>query len=115
MLKPQYYNYHTNDGIHAAMKDYAASFNKSSLVALVKFKDGEELIEEFERATKEVFYRVYDKDEGLYSINVHTSKYKAPFLSAMDLTCKELKEGYVVWLKEGEPAGFTITWSRGGR
>lgn len=113
MIKPQYHNYHTNDGIHAAMKDYAASFNKYSLIALVKFKDGEELIEEFERATKEVFYRVYDKEEGLYSVEVHTSKYKEPFFSAKDVTCKELKEGYVAWLKRINSSGFTITWSRG--
>lgn len=114
MHKPKYWDFHTNDGMHNAMQDYAKSFNKPSLVATVKFEDGSEFTEEFEHATKEVYYRVFDKEEGLYSVSIHTAKYREPFFSDKDLTQKELKQGFLQWLeKNNKGVKFTITWNKG--
>lgn len=114
MHKPEYKDFHTSEGMHSAMWDYAKLLNKPSLIAKVIFADGSEMIEEFEHATKEVFYRVSDKEEGLYSVEIHTGKYKEPFFADRALSSKELKEGFINWLSKHNPMGsFKVYWSEG--
>lgn len=113
MIKPIYWDYHTNNGMHSAMLDYAKSKSLPALQCIVTFTDGSTMHEVFERQTKPCFYRVYDKGEGLYSVDIDTSVFKEPFFADRDMKRDELKESFIAWLyKHNKPDEIkTIVWS----
>ena len=60
----------TCDQVHSTMKQWARSQQQKSLVIKTVFNDGTFLVEEFEPAQKEVFYRVKWQDNEQYSVMV---------------------------------------------
>ena len=60
----------TSEQIHSAMKYWAKSQEQKSLFVKTLFDDGTFLIEEFEPAQKEVFYRIKFQDNEQYSVMV---------------------------------------------
>ena len=60
----------TTSQIHFAMESYSKSLRCTDLIMKTTFEDGGELIEIFEPAQKEVFYRVKFEDNEQYSVLV---------------------------------------------
>lgn len=60
----------TTSHVHFAMEFYAKSLKCSDLIMKTTFEDGSELVEIFEPAVKEVFYRVKLQDNEQYSVFV---------------------------------------------
>ena len=60
----------TCDQVHSTMKQWAKSQQQKSLFIKTVFNDGTFLIEEYEPAQKEVFYRVKWQDNEQYSVMV---------------------------------------------
>ena len=60
----------TCDQVHSTMKQWARSQQQKSLFIKTLFNDGTFLVEEFEPAQKEVFYRVKWQDNEQYSVMV---------------------------------------------
>ena len=60
----------TSEQVHNAMRHWAKSQTQKSLFIKTLFDDDTFLIEEFEPAQKEVFYRVLFEDNEQYSIMV---------------------------------------------
>ena len=58
------------DQVHSTMQQWAKSHQQKSLFIKTIFNDGTFLIEEFEPAQKEVFYRVKWQDNEQYSVMV---------------------------------------------
>ena len=56
--------------VHSAMESYAKSLRCPDLIMKTIFKDGSELLETFEPAKREVFYRVKFEDKEQYSVFV---------------------------------------------
>ena len=98
MIKPKAKDFNTNDGMHAAMRSWALSQNRPTLTVSVLWDDSPEpFVETFDRATKEVAYKTPDGE--VYSVEVDTSKYVNCFMeAAYELSVKELKEAFNVWI-----------------
>ena len=60
----------TCDQVHSTMQQWAKSLQQKSLFIKTVFNDGTFLVEEFEPAQKEVFYRVKWQDNEQYSVMV---------------------------------------------
>ena len=60
----------TTSQVHFAMESYAKGLRCPDLIMKTIFKDGSELLETFEPAKKEVFYRVKFEDNEQYSVFV---------------------------------------------
>lgn len=60
----------TSQQIHSVMEQWAREQQQKSLFIKTMFSDGTYLIEEYEPAQKEVFYRVKFDDNGQYSVMV---------------------------------------------
>lgn len=60
----------TCDQVHSTMEQWAKSQQQKSLFIKTVFNDGTFLVEEFEPAQKEVFYRVKFEDNEQYSVMV---------------------------------------------
>ena len=60
----------TCDQVHSTMQQWAKSQQQKSLFIKTVFNDGTFLIEEYEPAQKEVFYRVKWQDNEQYSVMV---------------------------------------------
>lgn len=58
------------DQVHSTMEQWAKSQQQKSLLIKTVFNDGTFLIEEFEPAQKEVFYRIKWQDNEQYSVMV---------------------------------------------
>ena len=113
MIKPKYWDYRTSEGMHSAMQSYADGKSLPTLQCVITFADGSTMQEEFERQTKPCFYRVHNKEEGLYSIDIDTNVFKEPFFADRGMKQKELKQGFVDWLqKHNKPDEIkSIVWS----
>jgi hypothetical protein len=106
MHKPQARDYHTNDGMHAAMRKWARTQMKKQLAVTVVFNDGSELTDLFERITRGEPYRTPDGE--LYEEPVDTALYWSQHLPGPDeLTQAQVKEAYAKWLGPGVKS---ITW-----
>ena len=60
----------TCDQVHSTMQQWAKSHQQKSLFIKTVFNDGTFLVEEFDPAQKEVFYRVKWQDNEQYSVMV---------------------------------------------
>ena len=60
----------TCDQVHSTMEQWAKSQQQKSLFIKTVFNDGTFLVEEFEPAQKEVFYRIKWQDNEQYSVMV---------------------------------------------
>lgn len=100
MNKPRFKDYHTDEGLHHAMLQYADSFNKSSLLVKVEYSDGsvDDKFHIFTRSKKPIQYRTADGE--IYEVCIDTGKYEPNFLPDHNapLTGAELKNAVKDWL-----------------
>lgn len=74
MNKPKAFDFMTDDGMHAAMRSWARSKDKPTLSVAITYSDSPEVWHmTFERATKEVKYRLQDGE--VYTVDVDTAKF----------------------------------------
>lgn len=111
-IKPKAKDFYTDQGLHSAMQQWASLQNKPSLCVEVQFKDGSKYNDEFQRETKEVQYKTQDGE--IYTVEVHSGKFKETWFSNGSLSVKELKQGFVDWLYEGNnpDAIVSIKWGK---
>lgn len=98
MLKPQAKNFHTNDGMHAAMRDWANAQAKPEMQVTVIYDDSPDpFVDVFERVTKEVKYKTLDGE--IYTVSVDTGKFVNSYMLAAEgeLTASELKKAFAEW------------------
>lgn len=111
--KPHYRDYRTADGLHAAMRSWAAKQCRFDVELTAKFSDSEDLyVDTFARATKEVFYKTADGE--IYGVNVETSKFVC-WLSDDPVTYGQLKKLVEPWLAQDLEPGVTLVstkWKR---
>ena len=105
MKKPNRKDYHTNDGMHAAMQSWANLQNKPILKCVIVFKDNSVLTEEFKREQKAINYKTPDGET--YNVLIDTGKFEEQFFNTSPTTQKELKDGYIQWLG---PDVLTAQW-----
>ena len=108
--KPKASQFLTADGIHNAMRQWAAAQKRPSLKVQVTYSDQRDendvYTDTFQPATKEVFYRLADGHE-LYTQAVDTPLYEC-WLSDEPINQRELKRRVEVWLGD-TPPGVSIT------
>ena len=113
--KPRASNYHTDDGMHAAMRQWAAAQARPDVTVECVYSDcGDLYIDTFEPATEEVEYRT--RDGEVYTVSVDTGKYWALWLHDKQMTYRELRQRMERWLHSDLDEGVTvvsITWKRG--
>ena len=81
MRKPSFRSFARNpdDAMHSAMQMYARHLDKPPYTVEVHYDDGSIFKDEFQPATKELEYRVYNQDEK-YSVSVDTGKFDPDYL-----------------------------------
>lgn len=74
MNKPKAFDYMTDRGMHSAMAEWAKSKSKPTLSVSVVYSDSPDVwTVTFERATKQVKYRLQDGE--IYTVDVDTAKF----------------------------------------
>lgn len=100
MIKPQAKNFHTNDGMHAAMREWANAQAKAALQVTILYDDSDDpFVDTFERVKKEVTYKTLDGE--IYTVEVDTGKFINSYMLAADseLTAAELKKAFAEWAR----------------
>lgn len=98
MQKPLAKNFNTNDGMHAAMRAWAAAQNKPAMQVTVLYSDSDDkFVEVFERAQKEITYKTPDGET--YTQTVDSGKFINSFIlgSPDEMGITELKKAFSVW------------------
>lgn len=104
MNKPNAKEFHTNDGMHSAMRLWAKCQSKFTLSVAVVFSDYPEqtYTDTFERAQVERTYKTLDGET--YTVSIDSGKFKNTFMAADDeLTATELKAAFAEWVKPLNP------------
>lgn len=113
--KPRASNYPIDDGMHAAMRQWAAAQARPTAHVEVAYSDSTDTFNEsFDPATEEVEYKT--RDGEVYTVSVDTGKYSALWLYDKPMTYRELRQRMETWLRADLRAGVTvvsINWKRG--
>jgi hypothetical protein len=106
MFKPNCRDHFTNEGMHTAMRQYAASKEKPQLSVFVTYADGSSgLLHTFERAKIQEKYKTPDGD--FYYQDVDSGKFEPDFLPCENpLSIKELKKLVMAWLESSKPVAI---------
>jgi len=107
MNKPNPRDYYTNDGMHAAMRTWAASNTRPALTVTVAFDDGSTLTDTFPRAKVGARYKTPDGET--YEQGIDGSLICNTFMPGDDMPPQQFKAAYIKWLDE--PTAV-IRWSR---
>ena len=101
MKKPVAKDYQTNDGMHAAMREWAKTQNKPTLRVQCQWTDSPDwYIDTFEPLTKEVEYKTPDGE--VYTQTVDVAKYEPCDLTE-GLTAGKLRKHVNNWLISADP------------
>lgn len=109
--KPRARDFHTDQGLHAAMSRWAAQQGPATVLEVwVRFSDGSGgLFDTIERATKEVPYKT--RDGEVYTVDVRTSKYISPVFSDNEpATRKEIEKSIREWMMKDDPEKLNKLW-----
>lgn len=109
MQKPNPKDFHVNDGMHAAMRAWAATQAKPAMRVTALYSDSDDtFVEVFERAQKEISYKTPDGET--YTQYVHSSKFVNSFIlgSPEELGITELKKAFADWASLNLIDGVTI-------
>lgn len=108
MKRPQPKDYQTNDGMHAAVRAWAATKARGDLRAVVTFADGSEGEFDSPAAQLRAWYRTPDGE--LYWQDYDGSRVVNDFMpGAGAMLPSEFKRAFAEWL--GEPCK-SIRWTR---
>ena len=110
-MKPSRKEYFTDDGLHHAMKSWAAHQAKRSVSVEVVFTDGSIFTDTFHRAKRLVKYKA--RDGTNYWQEVDSNMFAEPYFCDNDITMKELKTGFTEWIKRNNTPDViaSIKWS----
>ena len=101
MKKPVTKDYQTNDGMHAAMREWAKTYNKPTLRVQCQWTDSDEWYSDtFEPCTKEVPYKAPDGETYYQAVDI--AKYE-PCDSWEEMTPGVLKNHVNDWLISSDP------------
>ncbi len=101
MKKPNAKEFHTDSGMHAAMRSWARTKDKRDLIAVVEFEDGSGPMENrFIRSKVDSLYKT--RDGEVYSCSIDSSKFMNDFMPGADeMTQAEVKQAYDSYIREG--------------
>lgn len=112
MLKPQAKNFHTNDGMHAAMRDWANAQAKPEMEVVLIFSDRRDeddvFRDSFKRVQKEVAYKTPDGET--YTVGVDTAKFENTFMSGYpdELASTDFKKAFADWAGRNLNKGVSV-------
>lgn len=97
--RPQAKNYRTDDGLHAAMAEWADEVSHSGVLKVTaEFGDGSTFTDTVQRAPREVSYRT--RDGELYSVVFDTHRFVDEVYSGgIHLTRREMEKRIRAWLE----------------
>lgn len=111
MKKPHYRDFHTDDGLHAAMDKYAQhKSHKGTLRVDTYFADGSGGTLDFiERERAPIYYKT--RDGETYEVSRRTHRFVDWVYSEEPLTSGKMKEAVTKWLNSFEPVPTSIKFT----
>lgn len=118
MQKPQAKDFHTDDGLHAAMREYADYKSVPGVLHVTAvFKDGSVFTDEIERATEEISYKT--RDGEWYSVARDSQLFRDWVYADGDEPENMMKMKVEEHLRKGsgemETINFEIIYERGAK